>query len=536
MKKERNNKVLLDRRTFLKVMGLTTGGAMLGGTVPVFNAALSKTKSGGDIQAALVGTVKVDSFDPPGVFEISNWQLIWGIYNSLLKFDGQMNLLPDLAKSWEMLDETTYIFHLNHGVQFHDGNELTSEDVKFSLERVMEAKGSQGRDKFLAIKDIVPKDRYTVIIKTKEIFAPLLTYLTNIRTAGQIVSKEAVQKYGEDFRFHPVGTGPFKFVGMKPGSHVTFKKFKGYFKKGLPYLDSIKFPIIPEESTGVSAILSGDVHVLSKVTPAMVRQLKPEGRKAVRILRVPGLNFRYIMLNESRPPFDDIFIRRAFAHAINRKELVEVVCSGEATESLGPIPPCIKWAYDPTLGEQTFNPEKARALLAKSKYSKKSINDMKVRVEGYGKGFWKTFAEVVCHQISQVLGVDVKPRISEFGSVYTRLEQGTYSAVTWGNRGHVDLDEYFYQHYHSKGFKNLSMHKNYSNKEADKLVEEGRKTLDLEKRAKVYKKAQKIIVKDAPDLYCFHQNEIQAVREDVNGFVQTPYAGFGAQFEQVWVG
>ena len=524
----------LDRRSFLKVAGITAGGAIIGGTLPLFSISNSKAKTGGELKAAIVGVAKIDTFDPALIIDIANWQIAWGIYNSLVKFDGEMNIISDLAKSWEIHDPTAYIFHLKRGILFHDGNECTAEDVKFSLERIMDpSTGAIAASKFSEIKEILPQDKYTVVIKTKKPFAPLLFYLANTRTASQIVSKKAIQKYGKDFGAHPVGTGPFKFAEWKPGAYVTLEKFKSYINKGLPYLDKIIFPLIPEEVSGTSALIAGDVHAINVVSPSMAKQLEKE--KNTKLYTKPGLNFRFIMLNLKQKPFEDMFLRQAFAHAINRKELIDVVYSGDAVESIGPIPPALKWVYDPTLLEQTFNPEKARALLRKSKYSKREINDMAIYLEGYGTGWWKRFAEVASYQISQVLGIEIKPRISEYGAVVERVKVGSYSMCVSGLLGPVEVDEYLYDNYHTMGSLNQRFNRNYSNKEVDRLLDKGREIINLEERANYYKKAQKTIVEEAPDIFCFHANISQAFRENIKGFVQTAYNGYGAQLEEVWI-
>jgi peptide/nickel transport system substrate-binding protein len=215
--------------------------------------------------------------------------------------------------------------------------------------------------------------------------------------------------------------------------------------------------------------------------------------------------------------------------------LIDVVYSGDAVESIGPIPPPLKWVYDPTLQEQAFNPEKAKALLSKSKYSKKEINDMSIYVEGFGTGWWKRFAEVASYQISQVLGIEIKPRISEYGALVERVKVGSYSMQVIGFLGLVEVDEYLYDNYHTTGSLNQRLNRNYSNNEVDRLLDKGRQTLNLEERANYYKKAQKIIVEEAPDIFCFHANITQAFRENIKGFVQTAYNGYGAQFEEVWI-
>jgi peptide/nickel transport system substrate-binding protein len=445
-----------------------------------------------------------------------------------------MNIVPDLAKSWEIADETTYVFYLHKGIMFHDGTECTAEDVKFSIERIIDPKtASPGRDKFVLISEIVAIDPYTVKIKTEKPFAPFMSYLTNTRNRAQIVSKKAVEKYGTEFGMHPVGTGPFVFKEWRPGATVEVERFDQYFKKNLPYLKGISFPHIPEGTSGINALKAGDIHAANAVPPAMVTEV--EGVKGIKFFRTPGLNYRFIMFNHSKKPFDDQKVRLAFAKSINRKELIDAVYFGDATVSRGPIPPSIKWAYDPTLDVQSYDPKAANDLLKQSKYSKDELRKMNIVLEGFGSGWWKRFAEVAAYQISKTLGMDINVSISEFGSLFERIKKGSYAFVVWGILGAVEVDEYLYENYASGSAKNILYKRHYSNKEVDALLEQGRTEFDLKKRKEIYKKAQRLIVEDAADIYCFHANILQAVVERLEGYIQTPFNGYGAEFEAAYL-
>ena len=526
----------IDRRNFLKYFGLTSAGLLIGNFVPKVNIAAAKSiRHGGQIKTGILGPIKITSFDPARILEISNWQPAWAIYNSLVKFDGDMNVVPDLAKSWEFKDETTYVFHLHKGIMFHDGNECTADEVKYSIERIKDPKAaSPGWEKFKEIQDIIPVDRYTVKIKTKKPFAPLLSYLTNTRTRSQIVSRKAIEKYGDEFGMHPVGTGPFKFKEWKAGNYVMVERFNNYFKKGLPYLKQIKFLFIPEVVSGITALQAGDIQAVNTLAPSMVKEI--EGTKGIKFFRKEGLNFRFIMFNNKRPPFDDQKVRLAFAKSINRKDMIKAVLFNEATESRGPIPPAIKWAYDPTLNIQSYDPKKARELLAQSRYSKQELQRMNIKLEGFGSGKWKRMAEVGAYQISQSLGLNIQTNITEYGSLFERLKTGNYLFTVFGHLGPVEIDEYMYDHYYSTASEfNLAYGQNYSNKTVDKLLEQGRIELDLKKRAEIYRKAQRIIAEDAPNIFCFHANVLQAVSDQLGGFLPTAYNGFGAQFEEAYM-
>ena len=183
---------------------------------------------------------------------------------------------------------------------------------------------------------------------------------------------------------------------------------------------------------------------------------------------------------------------------------------------------------------QAFDPKAAKQMLQASKYSRYELNKMNITLEGFGSGWWKRFAEVAAYQISKTLDLKIKVKISEFGSLFERIKKGSYSFVVWGILGAVEVDEYLFENYASGSGKNILYKRNYSNKELDVLLEQGRTEIDIKKRAAIYKKAQRLIVEDAPDIYCFHADSIQAIVNEYKGYIQTPFDGYGAQLENVY--
>ncbi len=207
----------LDRRTILKgpaalaaLSGLGIGGAPF--------AALAATK----LRAGITGYSVINTLDPGKATLIPEFYVIWALYNGLLTFDDKMQIKPDLAESFKVVDNGVLEFKLRSGVKFHDGNELTADDVKFTLERILDEKfASPNRSKVAEIERVEVVDPLTVRIHTKRPFAPLLTFLTNSRTGTQILSRKSVTSAGDDaFGRAPVGTGPYKLTSWAPGQSL----------------------------------------------------------------------------------------------------------------------------------------------------------------------------------------------------------------------------------------------------------------------------------------------------------------------------
>jgi peptide/nickel transport system substrate-binding protein len=528
--KESREKIMkeLSRREFLKYAGLTVGAMGASSFFSTPNLFAANRKVGGHFKPACVGYTLIRSLDPALCAWIGEQQIESTMFNSLLRFDKKMNIVSDLAQSWTVVNDTTYRFKLFPGIIFHDGETCTADDVVFSLERVRDPKtGSPNQGKLNEVSEIKALDKYTVEITTKRPFAPLLAYLCNARTGTQIISRKAFEKYGSDFAQKPIGTGPFKMVDWKPGEKFEFVKHPQYFMKGLPYLDKVTEYIIPEESASTNAIVAGDVDLLSTVLFSDVKTL--EGTKGIKVIKEPGLNCRFFILNCQTKPFDDIYARQAFAHSFNRKNLIDAVIYGEGVEIQGIIPPAIEWAYHPKLKAQTFDPGNARNLLKKSKYKKADLN---FTILTWGTGWWKRWAEIVAAQASEVLDIQIKVEALEAGTVNTRTQKGDFTCTVWGWLGFVEPDEYAYENFHSKGTRNYYK---YNNPKVDDLLDKARTTMKKVERAKYYNRAEEIIGEEAPAVFCFSNLALNALRDYVMDFVPIPFSAFGQQFDRVWL-
>jgi len=480
-----------------------------------------------NLRAGITGYNVINTLDPGKASLIPEFYVIWGVFNTLLKFNDKMEIVPDLAESWTSKSPTLWEFTLRKGVKFHDGQPLTAEDVKFTLERVKdEAFGSPHKSKFDVVSEVRVIDDHRLEIETSKPFAPLLGYLTNTRTGSQIVPKHILESgSAEEFAAKPVGSGPFRLTAFNPGASLRLEAFEDYFVEGQPMVGGVDIPLIAEESAGVTALLGGSIDVTSTAPFADVPELvsNPE----VTVLRSPGVNTRFVSLNTSRPPFDDVHFRRAISMAFDRQAMVDVVLFGEGRVANGVIPSAIDWAYrqdpHPLL---KFDPDAAKAELEKSKYGPGT----EATVLTWGAGWWKRFAEVFVLQVNQTLGVNFNVEVSESGTVYQRKKAADFEATIWGWLGLIDPDEYAFDILHSSGWRNFEQ---YSNPEVDALLEQAREELDQAKRGDLYRKAEFLAIEDAPLIFCFESNVHNLLRAPVKGFEQLPYSAFGAQLAAV---
>ena len=356
----------------------------------------------------------------------------------------------------------------------------------------------------------------------------MLNFLTNTRTGTQVVSRNAVRSLGDEaFARRPVGTGPMIVKDWKSNESVQFTAFEGAFS-GPPKVAQVVCPLIAEESSGMTAILGNQVDLTSTAPFADVPSL--EKRSDVKVLKQPGLNARYIALNTRKAPFDDIHFRRAVSMAFDRNVMVKAVLFGEGVATPGILPPALWPDAKPFSSEYvTFNPERARAELAKSKYKAGTAATLLV----WGSNWWHRMGEIVVGQTNQVLGTKFTIQAMDFNAAFARGKAGDYEAMVMGWLGLIDPDEYLGEIVGSRGFRNIQ---GYSSPKMDDILERGRMELDPVKRKQIYQEAELLLVEDMPVLPCFCSNVHNLLRPNVKGFVQLPYSNFADQFGSVQLG
>ncbi len=522
-----DTKLQPSRRRFLKG---AAGTAFFAATLPIHRAAWAAGIDGSceTLRAAITGYDVINTLDPARASQLPEFYVLWGMYNSLLKFNENMEIVPDLAESWEAVSPTVWRFKLRQGVKFHDGVEVTAEDVVFSLERVKnEDFGSPHRSKYERVIDVRAIDDYTVEIETESPFAPLLSYLTNTRTGSQIVPKHILAET-DDLRFpdNPIGTGAFRLRSLESGIGATLDAHPEYFEQGMPRISRVEMPLISEESSGVTALLGGNIDLTSTAPFADVPEL--EGNPDVVVHSAPGMNTRFIHMNNRVAPFDDPHFRRAISLAFDREVMVRAVVFGEGTPANGIVPSALSWAHrDERRSLLQHNQERALEELAKSRYK---AEDQDATVLTWGGNWWQRFAEVFVDMVNGALGTRFRVEVTDANAVYSRLQDGDFEASIWGWLGLIDPDEYLYENLHTNGWRN---YQGYSNPEVDRLLEQARSEMDQPARGEIYRQAEDLVVEDAPLIFCFESNVHNLASPRVEGFRQLPYSAYGSQFAGV---
>jgi peptide/nickel transport system substrate-binding protein/oligopeptide transport system substrate-binding protein len=357
---------------------LLTGSALIALAVAAPAFAQDQPKPGGEI----VITYKDDvaTLDPAIGYDWQNWSMIKSLFDGLMDYEpGTATLRTDLAESYEISDDgTVFTFKIRPGVKFHNGREMTADDIKYSIERVVNPETqSPGAGFFGSIKGveavsggqsktiegITVVDPHTIKF---ELSRPDATFLHVMAiNFAHVVPKEEVEKYGADFGKNPVGTGAYKLAEWTLGQRLVFEKNPDYWREGVPNLDKITFEVGQEPNVALLRLQQGEIDVLGDgIPPAQFLQVKDDPQYKDWIIEGGQLHTGYVTMNVKTPPFDNVKVRQAVNHAINKDRIVRII-NNRAVPANQPLPPSMP-GYDKSYTGYAYDPEKAKALLAEA--------------------------------------------------------------------------------------------------------------------------------------------------------------------------
>ena len=423
------------------------------------------------------------------------------MYRGLTRFaikDGKVTTAevePDLAESWTLSPEgTIWTFKLKKGVQFHKGfGELTAEDVKFSFDRqINKAPGTRFGVNLEVIKSIEVVDPYTVQIALKS-FDPIFLLRMVGYQQGYIVSKKAAEKHGEQFKWNPVGTGPFYFDRHLPREKIVLKAFDKYHG-GRPQIDEVHWFDVPEDATKLIGLEKGTFDLLfpEAVTADFADQVKKMG--AVIDRRGPGGQERFY-IDMTKPPFDDIRVRRAFMHAIDRKAIKETLYPGGLARVASSCIPPGYFGHIP-MEFPEYDPEKAKKLLAEAGHP----NGFTIKNYFISKSFFYPKVLTLAQEQLKKVGIIVELQVVEHATYHENIRKNLNPFVLYGGTRIPDADPWLSLFFDSKEIPDPATGNKGSNfahyRGIDDLLASGRVERDVKKRAAIYAETQKRMQRD----------------------------------------
>ena len=451
----------------------------------------AEVKMGGTITVAYDESPQ-GGIDPHLSVDTSSWNHLELVYEPLIAFDNNLQVVPCLAESWAQPDPLTIVFHLRKGVKFHNGREMTAEDVKYSLDRGR-IKGP--RPLFRHIKSVDILDSYRIQLTLHQIDAGILESMANNKQSA-IVPKEVIEKHG-DLKIASCGTGPFMIKEHNPGVTTVYVRNKDYWKKGYPRVDTIVMPIMPDEASRLAALRKGIVDMAWFLGPQMANAAKA----------IPGLTVHVptstrqlkLYLHHKNFPGNIKKLRQAISSAIDRKAMIKTIQLG-----FGEVTSCIPPATIPySLSQEEIMklPYHTRDL----KLAKKLMVEA-----GYPNGFefeiatctrsedWTPAMEMVQAHLREV-GINAKLVQRDWGTHLGMWNKGTYKGgLVMGASAWYTADNYIATFYHSKAKSNVH---GVNNPKLDALLDESSQTLDVKKRIELWKKIQYEFAEDVDCIF-----------------------------------
>jgi len=447
------------------------------------------------------------------------------IFNGLVGLDEQLRPIPELAERWAVEDGgRTYRFRLRPNVMWHDGMPFTSEDVKFTFEQALVKYHSRTRAALEGLLEGVDTpDPLTAVVRLRRPYGALLQRMDVVEAS--IIP--AHQYRGHDLLSgaptrRPVGTGPFRFVSYAPGDRIVLEKNMAYFRRALPHLDRLVFRILPNPVTAIAALERGEVDFVASVPGPDAVRLRQSSAIAV----VPSTGSGggsvcqdVLIPNVTRPPFYDVRVRRAVAHALDRQFIAERVYFGQGVPATGAISHLLTWAYTPDVRQYRHDTGEAQRLL----------DAAGLRPLPNGERVTLTFTHATQHQrLAQVLreqlkavGIQLVLRTLDFNAQVDQVfvkKSFDLGMASFCNGADPDIGVRRVYVSSNIGPYPFSNGAGYRNPRIDQLFEEGSRLTDREARRRIYIEIQQVLAEDVPYFWLIDSENLRAYRTEFTGF------------------
>ncbi len=480
---------------------------------------------------------QITTLDPHLAVDRQSQQVCKAIYQTLVQYlPERKEIEPCLATSWETKKQNKeWIFHLRKGIKFHDGTSFNAESVAFSFERQLnpdnpfyEENCYYGRYIFGSVIDKIQiVDEYTIKFTLKTSYSPFIYSLTT--PAAMIVSSEAVKKYGDNFYWHPSGTGPFKLLTWGENNEVVLEVNKNYWKD-MPSLSLLVFRPIFDELQRIQVLLDGEIQITQLKDLSTIPQVALLTDR-VKFIKSLSLDITYLALNMRKSPLSRLKVREAVCRAINREKLKEKLYP-EKVVAYNLIPPNL-WGYNPDVQKYKHSREKAQELLEKTKPKVSTLNLWIPDTSTSYLSEPDKIAEQIKDDLAKI-GIDVQIVIKDWRSYLEGCERGEHDmALTGWEADFPDPDNFLYpllgsQTLDQPGNANWSF---YQSRFFQEILERARQVSDNVERTRLYQVAQKIVQQDIPCIPLFHTQKITVFSPRIEK-VSIDYAGM-VEFEKI---
>ncbi|HYG60863.1 MAG TPA: peptide-binding protein [Symbiobacteriaceae bacterium] len=484
------------------------------------------------------------NFNPILQADVNSAWVAQRVFSGLVEINEKLEVAPDIATEWSASpDGLQWTFKLRDNVKFHDGKPMTADDVAFTYNAIKD-KGYTGprSGDFAALERVEVIDSTTVKFVLKEPFAPFLSNLTyGILPKHLYDSKPVAEMKENPANRKPVGTGPWKFNEWVPGQYLTLVRNDSYYADG-PYIPEMLLKFVQDGHVATTKLEAGEFDI-GAIPPTSVKRFVGNLGDQFNFFPYQGMGFEYLAFNLTKPGLKEKAVRQAIAYAVDRQKVVNDILEGQGVVLNAPVPPA-SWAYTGAPIRFTYDPAQSTKLLEEAGY-KKGSDGIYAR-DGQRLSFTITtntgspVRESECLFIQKALkdiGIELNIDLVELSVFQGKvLPTGNFDMVL--NRLNLNIDPDPYSYFHSsQGQKNAKgtfvgfNTAQYSNPEVDRLLEEGRRTIDQAQRKEIYAKYQQVIAEDVPWLVMFNYKSTYAIKKNVQGVVMSP---IGPTKGRVW--
>ncbi len=477
------------------------------------------------------------SLDPADHRSRQSETVIRNMFDGLVTRDNSNGVHLELAEEMNWMDDTTLEVKLRQGVKFHDGTEMTADDVVYTFNRIIqenmieypEAHTSPRKGLIAPLESVDKTGDYSVVMNFSGPWPPAMQLIVH----QQIVPKGYLEQVGtQGFIENPIGTGPFKFVSAQPGlEEVVLERFDDYYG-GAPDLEPVGtacvtgavFRVIPEASTRVAALLAGEVDIIQAVPAELLDTLAQT--PGIQVKTAIGTQPKWIELNVNKPPFNDVNVRLAMNYAVDKDLIIQEIYGGRAVALPGPLSPYNNFV-NKSLTPYPYDPDKAVELLGGAGWSDSNGDGT---LDKGGQPFsltidtleeWRPLAEAIA-DMYRAIGIDASVRFWEYSVVRDQLQAGERMAYLddWGDSafdpvGHFEAKWHGFEEGTPYGRGNFS---GYNNARVNELIKQGETTPDAETRQELYDEAQQIVYDEAPAVFLILPEEAEAASDRVQNW------------------
>ena len=489
-------------------------------------------------QTLIIGMANAPTaLDPADHRSRESETVIRNMFDGLVTRDTRSGVHMEIAEEMNWVDDQTLEIKLQEGLLFHDGTEMTADDVIFTFERIImenmieypDSHTSPRKGLIAPLESVEKIDDYSIRMNFSGPWPPAMQMIVH----QQIVPKAYLEEVGtQGFVENPIGLGPFKFVSAQPGlTEVVVERFDEYYggasdlePVGPACVSTVVFRVIPEASTRVAALLAGEVDIIQAVPPELVDTLVQT--PGIQVKTAPGTQPKWMEMNVNKPPFDDVLVRQAMNYAVDKQLIIEAIYGGRAVALPGALSPFNNFANE-SLEPYPYDPEEALNLLSEAGWTD-SNDDGMLDKGGQTLAFTidtlessRPLAEAVAAMFREI-GVDASVRFWEYSVVKEQLLAGERDAYLddWGDSafdpvGHFEAKWHGFEEGSPYGRGNFS---GYSNERVNELIKLGETTPDAAERQAIYDEAQLIVYEEAPAVFLILPEEAEAASERVENW------------------